>query len=85
MTNILWRNTSLHEVKTSDSALRIGSRYIKQQYPLAVIRPVEAVKDPDGSVWRVKLKVKTNPQLTAFIDCDLVLRAKTGQIIGSEL
>ncbi len=82
MTNILWRNTSLHEVKTSDSATRIATRYIKKQYPLAIIKPVEAVKDEDTAVWRIKLKVKTNPPLGIFKDCDLVLRAKTGQIIG---
>ncbi len=76
------RDTRLHEVKTSESALRIASRYIKRQYPLAVVKPVQAVRDPKGELWLVKLKVRTNPQLGTFKDCDLVLREKTGQVIN---
>ncbi len=76
------RNTRLHNVKSSESALRIAARYIKKQYPLAAVKSVDAVRDPTGDLWLVKLQVRTNPKMAAFKNCDLVLRVKTGQVVS---
>ena len=62
--------------------MRIAARYIKKQYPQALVKPVEAVRDDKGELWLVKLQVRTSPKEMAIKECNLALRIKTGQVVG---